>query len=426
MQVSVTTTAGTSANTAADDFTYGSAVPTVTALGKSGGARRGWHEVTITGTNFTSDATVKFGTVAATSVTYTSATKLTAVAPAGTEGSTVDVLVTTPVGTSTNTSADNYAYGKPVVSSISPVTGPVAGGTSVTINGTGFTDDATVMFGPTNVTSANVTVDSPTKITAKSPVGTAGKMVQVSVTNDAGTSADTTNDNFTYAGTGPSISSLTPSAGDSGGGDEVVIKGVNFPTDDDDELTIYFGTKLVDPDDIELDTATQMTVESAPAPVAEYTVVDVSIVTEDGTSANTSADDYSYGEPVITSISPELRRPRGRIQHDHHRHGIHRRCEGLLGWRRVGQLRKFTVNGPTQITVVVPAGDDGDSIDVMVENDEDESNEEEFEYDEDLPYITSISPTAGDSDGGDTVTSTAPTSPRRMRTTCTVYFGTER
>ena len=243
-------------------------------------------------------------------MTYTSATKLTAVAPAGTEGSTVDVLVTTPVGTSTNTSADNYAYGKPVVSSISPVTGPAAGGTSVTINGTGFTDDATVMFGSTNVTSANVTVDSPTKITAKSPVGTAGKMVQVSVTNDAGTSADTTNDNFTYAGTGPSISSLTPSAGDSGGGDEVVINGVNFPTDDDDDLTIYFGTVQVDSSDIELDTATKMTVD-APTPVAEYTVVDVSITTEDGTSTNISADDYSYGEPVIALISPQFGDPAG-------------------------------------------------------------------------------------------------------------------
>ena len=61
----------------------------------------------------------------------------------------------------------------------------------------------------------------------------------------------------------------------------------------------------------------------------------------------------------------------------------------------------------------------------MVENDEDESNEEEFEYDEDLPYITSISPTAGDVDGGKTVYITGTNFPASDEDDVQVYFGTE-
>ena len=422
VQVSVTTPAGTSANTAADNFTYGGA-PTVGSLSRSAGAAAGGETVTITGTNFTADATVKFGTTAAVISGDVAPTSITVKAPAGTEGTTVDVLVTTAVGTSANTSADNYAYGKPVITSISPVSGPAAGGTSVTINGTGFTDDVTVKFGTKTVPSADVTVNSPTKITAKSPSGTAGQMVQVSVTNDENTSADTVNDNFTYAGTGPSISSLTPSAGNAGGGNEVVIKGVNFPTDVEDDLAVYFGTKLVDPDDIELDSATRMTV-TAPAPLAGTTVVDVSIVTDKGTSSNTSADDYSYGEPVLTSISPNAGLPAGGYNVIIIGTGF--TADAKVFWDdHALASAKFTVNSPTQITVIAPAGDDGDLIYVRVENSEGASNEAEFEYDKDLPYVTSISPTAGDADGGDTVSITGTNFPASDENDVTVFFGTE-
>jgi hypothetical protein len=424
VQVSVTTAAGTSANTAADDFTYESTVPTITALNPSAGAAAGGERVTITGTNFTAGATVKFGdtTVPAADVTFTSATELAAYAPSGTINTTVRVSVTTAAGTSADTSADNYAYGKPVVSSISPATGPAAGGTAVVVNGTGFTDDVTVKFGITTVTSANITVNSPTKITVKSPAGTAGAKVQVSVTNDEGTSSDTLNDNFTYAGTGPSITSLTPSAGDADGGDDVVIKGTNFPTDEDADLAIYFGTVELDPDDIDLDTATQMTVK-APTPVSGTTVVDVSIATDGGASTDTSADDYSYGDPVITAITPTAGLPAGGYSMTITGTGF--TPDATVYWDG-GALggAGFTVNSPTQITLVVPAGDDGDSMDVTVENDEGESNVMEFEYDKDRPYITSISPTAGDYKGGDTVTIKGINFPT-AKADVTVKFGTE-
>jgi hypothetical protein len=51
----------------------------------------------------------------------------------------VDVRVTTTGGTSAAVAGDRFTYvAAPAVTSISPTSGPAAGGTSVTITGTGF------------------------------------------------------------------------------------------------------------------------------------------------------------------------------------------------------------------------------------------------------------------------------------------------
>jgi hypothetical protein len=84
----------------------------------------------------------------------------------------------------------------PVVSGLNPNSGPTAGGTVVTITGTGFQCVTGVKFGTTPASS--FTVNSPTQITATSPPGAAG-VVTVTVTNCNGTSPTTgTADQFTY------------------------------------------------------------------------------------------------------------------------------------------------------------------------------------------------------------------------------------
>jgi hypothetical protein len=85
----------------------------------------------------------------------------------------------------------------PAVTELSPVTGPAAGGTTVTINGTGFTGATKVSFGPDAATG--VTVVSATQITAASPAHAAGQ-VNVKVTTPAGTSPAVTGDQYTYTG----------------------------------------------------------------------------------------------------------------------------------------------------------------------------------------------------------------------------------
>ncbi|MEA2905552.1 MAG: hypothetical protein QOI12_2939 [Alphaproteobacteria bacterium] len=83
----------------------------------------------------------------------------------------------------------------PTVASVSPASGPTAGGTSVTITGTKFIGATAVKFGTTAATS--FTVNSSALITATAPAGSAG-VVDVKVTSAGGTSAASAADQFTY------------------------------------------------------------------------------------------------------------------------------------------------------------------------------------------------------------------------------------
>ncbi len=96
----------------------------------------------------------------------------------------------------------------PVVSGINPASGPAAGGTTVTIAGSGFTGATAVDFG--TAPAADFTVDSDSQITAVSPAGTAGTTVDVSVTTPEGTSATGSADKFTYTAAAPSSAVAFP------------------------------------------------------------------------------------------------------------------------------------------------------------------------------------------------------------------------
>src|SRR3984893_1307943 len=177
------------------------AAPTVSNVNPATGPASGGTTVTITGTNFAAGDTVAFGGSAATGVTVNSATSITATSPAG--SGTVDVTVTGPGGTSATSSADQFTYGPPpsapTVSAVSPASGPVAGGTAVTITGTNFAAGDTVSFGGNAATG--VTVNSPTSITAGAPPGNAQKVggtVEVTVTGGGNTSPASPADEFTY------------------------------------------------------------------------------------------------------------------------------------------------------------------------------------------------------------------------------------
>ena len=112
VDVRVTTPGGTSAINSNDEFSYHDA-PTVTNLSVNSGSVSGGTSVTITGTHFTSDASVAFGTNPGTNVVVVSETQITVNSPAGT--GTVDVRVTTPGGTSAINSNDEFTYTVPVI-----------------------------------------------------------------------------------------------------------------------------------------------------------------------------------------------------------------------------------------------------------------------------------------------------------------------
>ena len=82
----------------------------------------------------------------------------------------------------------------PVVSSVMPVNGPQAGGTSVTISGSNFNNAIAVRFGTS--AAASFTVISANQITAVSPAG--NNVVDITVTTAGGTSIASAVDLFTY------------------------------------------------------------------------------------------------------------------------------------------------------------------------------------------------------------------------------------
>lgn len=91
---------------------------------------------------------------------------------------------TTPTTTTTTTSLVPVVL-LPVIDSLSPVYGPIAGGTTVTLIGSGFTGASSVTFQGVQATS--VTVVSATEVTAVSPALAAGPAV-IAVTTPQGSS----------------------------------------------------------------------------------------------------------------------------------------------------------------------------------------------------------------------------------------------
>jgi hypothetical protein len=85
-----------------------------------------------------------------------------------------------------------------LVSSISPSTGPIAGGTTVTINGVGFTGVSSVKFGATNATAFAFVSDN--QITAVSPAHVAGPVDVTVMTATRGPSPPSAADVFTFTG----------------------------------------------------------------------------------------------------------------------------------------------------------------------------------------------------------------------------------
>jgi hypothetical protein len=109
VDVTVTGPGGTSPVNAFSRYTY-LAAPTVTAITPTKGSVAGGTVVNITGTGFVTGTTVAFSGTAAKTVTLVSDTTIEATSPPATAGTSVDITVTTPGGTSSKTSAAKFSY----------------------------------------------------------------------------------------------------------------------------------------------------------------------------------------------------------------------------------------------------------------------------------------------------------------------------
>jgi hypothetical protein len=171
-------------------------LPTVTAVSPTSSTIAGGAQVTITGSGFVAPSKVYVGQVNATDVSVVNSTTITATVPPASTAATVDVTVTAPGGQSQTSGGDAFTYvSVPTVASISPVSGPAAGGTTVTVLGSGFTATVTVNFGA--LAGTNIVVVSPTQLTVSSPTVSTGT-VDITVTGPGGTSAIGAPDQYTY------------------------------------------------------------------------------------------------------------------------------------------------------------------------------------------------------------------------------------
>jgi hypothetical protein len=339
VDITVVTAGGTSATSAADQFTYNNG-PTVTAVSPNSGPITGNTSVMITGTNFTGATAVDFGHTAAVSFTVNGPTSITATSPAGT--GTVNITVTTAIGTSATNATDQFSYGgSPAVISISPNAGPPAGGTSVTVTGVNFTGATAVSFGAT--AAAAFTVNSATSITATSPAGTG--TVDVTVATPGGTSATSSADRFLYTTTPlPTVTGLSPNNGPSGGGTSVTITGTNFTG----ATAVNFGASAAT---FTLNGPTSITATSPPGSGS----VNVTVTTPGGTSVAGGATLFAYATsgPAVTAVSPNTGPPGGGTS-------VTITGTNFTGATAVSfgstPATSFTVNGATSITATSPAG----------------------------------------------------------------------
>jgi alpha-tubulin suppressor-like RCC1 family protein len=172
--------------------------PAVTKITPKKGPVTGGTHIAIIGTDLSNVTAVKFGSTPAKQFSHVSPTDIAAEAPAVIQSGVVDVTVTNVWGTSASSTADHFKY-TPVVSGVSPNTGPTAGGTSVAVTGAGFVEGANKMrfkFGTVKATSVNCT--STTSCTVTSPPHAAGTLDVRAIANKVTSAKNAPADQFTY------------------------------------------------------------------------------------------------------------------------------------------------------------------------------------------------------------------------------------
>jgi IPT/TIG domain len=266
----------------------------------------------------------------------------------------------------------------PVVASVCPTSGNQAGGTPVTITGSGFTGAIAVRFGSNFAT--NMVVVSSTQITATTPPGSG--TVKVTVTGPTGTS--TQDVFFTYTTVpAPVITSLVPSTGPATGGNSVTINGSNLSG----TMQVLFG---VTPATITSVSATQVVV-TAPAGTG---TANVTVMTPGGTSNGLT---YTYiPAPSITNLSPNTGPSTGG-------NTVTITGTNLTGATQVhfgGTPATITSVNPTQVVVVAPAGTGMVNVTVMTPGGT--SNSLPYFYIA-APVVTDVEPHFGPGTGGTTV-----------------------
>lgn len=356
VDIQVITPSGQSTTSSNDQFTY-LAPPTITVVSPSAGKLAGGTTVTISGLNLAQATSVSFGGTAATGFQVNSSTSITAVSPAGSAG-TVHITVVTPGGTSTNSGADQFTFSSaPIVTSVIPSAGPLAGGTTVTIQGENFSGATAVDFNGNPATNVSASADGST-ISATSPAGSAGT-VDITVATSGGTSTTSSADHFTYA-PAPTVSGVSPATGSTLGGTAVTITGTNFSGTGYTVTAVNFNGVAATGVSVSADGSTI----SATTPPGSTGAVNVTVVTPGGSA--TSATQFTYAPPPeVQSIAPSYGPVTGGTSVTITGTGFSNATEVDFGSNAVTTGLSVSTDGKS-ITVTTPGASSVGTVDVKV------------------------------------------------------------
>ncbi len=184
----------------------------------------------------------------------------------------------------------------PAISSVFPVSGSTAGGTTATISGSNFLTSGitTVTFDAAGATNVNVTSSSSISVTT--PAHAAGT-VSVTVKNPDGQSTTASNA-FTYNVPGPSITAINPTTGSTAGGTPMAITGSGFQNGP----TVTIGG--IAAKNVVVGSSTNITATTPVGPATEEAglPMDVTVTNPDGLST-TKAGAFTYFVPSLSVIS---------------------------------------------------------------------------------------------------------------------------
>ncbi|MFS8071544.1 MAG: IPT/TIG domain-containing protein, partial [Byssovorax sp.] len=204
--------------------------PVLTTVSPAGGSVLGGLKVGLFGDDFHEGCTVRFGTLAS-PVRFLTRKQLEVVVPASPTDGAVAVEVTNPDGvTAAIESAFTYEpRPAPAITSVSPVFGPSTGGTKLVIEGKNFTKESLVYIG--REYPKDLVVKSATEIHVITAPRKAAGVVDVEVGGPDVPKAVLKN-GFRYdAIPAPTITSVSPNRGGTGGGSEITVTGQNLLKD---------------------------------------------------------------------------------------------------------------------------------------------------------------------------------------------------
>jgi hypothetical protein len=375
-EVVVTSTFG--ASTGGPGFTYVKP-PTVTEVEPAEGTTAGGASVTIKGTGFVKGATVTIG-AAATSVVVVSETEITAKTAAHAAGKAPVVVAES--GLSSGSGVEYTFVAPPTVASVSPAEGSTAGGTTIKVIGTGFTEKAKVKVGSAEATE--VVVVSATEITAKTPAGAAGK-AEVVVVDSKGTSSG--GGSFTYVKP-PTVTSISPEEGTTLGGTAVKVKGTGFVKG----ATVTIGAAATS---VVVVSETEITAKTA-AHAAGKAPVEVTV---SGVKQSATVEYTFVTPPSVTKVEPATGSTAGGTKVVITGTGFTEGAKVKVG---TAEATEVEVESETEITAKTPAGSAGAAEVVVTDSKGVSSGGASFTY-VGPPSVVSVTPAEGSTAGGTVV-----------------------